>query len=116
MLFRSGNLGAGKTTTIQYICKLLGYDGDVTSPTYSIINEYIVDDNLHIFHMDLYRLTHIHEVYEIGIEEYLYADKAYCLIEWPQLIEEIIDVPYYKCNILVLQDGSRSLTIEKIEP
>jgi tRNA threonylcarbamoyladenosine biosynthesis protein TsaE len=110
-----GNLGAGKTTTIQHICQQLGYDGEVISPTYSIINEYKVNDKLTIFHMDLYRLTTIEEAYEIGIEEYLYNENAYCLIEWPQIIEEIIDIPYYLCRIEVLGDGRRQLELELVE-
>ncbi len=108
----SGRLGAGKTTTIQSICKQLGYKGDVSSPTYAIVNEYKAD-NYKIYHMDLYRVKDIEEAYEIGITEYLYDDAAYILIEWPQLIQDHFDVRRYDIiiNKVEIESQIREITV-----
>ncbi|MEN0050273.1 MAG: tRNA (adenosine(37)-N6)-threonylcarbamoyltransferase complex ATPase subunit type 1 TsaE, partial [Bacteroidota bacterium] len=81
----TGEMGAGKTTLIQQICQQLGVQEAVTSPTFSIVNEYTNAQEDLIFHIDLYRLKSEEEAINIGIEEYL--DQAdYCFIEWPQII------------------------------
>ena len=84
----TGEIGAGKTTLIQALCRLLGVSEPVTSPTFSLVNEYHrVDPETglegSVFHLDLYRLESIEEALDIGIEEYLDGE-AYCLIEWPE--------------------------------
>jgi len=85
ILLLKGNLGAGKTTFSQFLLKNLGSEDEVSSPTYSIVNEYNSPRGK-IFHFDLYRLKNIEEVYDIGIEEYL--DNSYlCIIEWPEVYE-----------------------------
>lgn len=85
ILLLKGNLGAGKTTFTQFLLKNLGSEDEVSSPTYSIVNEYNSPKGK-IFHFDLYRLKNIEEVYDIGIEEYL--DNSYlCIIEWPEVYE-----------------------------
>ncbi|MBK9737366.1 MAG: tRNA (adenosine(37)-N6)-threonylcarbamoyltransferase complex ATPase subunit type 1 TsaE [Saprospiraceae bacterium] len=104
-----GNLGAGKTTLIKSICKCLGYQHEVTSPTYSLINHYSVL-NANIFHMDLYRLTDVEEALEIGIEEYLHSGH-YCLIEWPQLIIPLIEDLFYIVNISVDENQDRKIEV-----
>lgn len=106
-----GNLGAGKTTLIKTLCQQLGYKGDVTSPTFSLVNHYKTSD-IDIYHMDLYRLKDEEEALEIGIEEYLYSG-AYCFIEWPQVVIPILDEPYYKVQIEVLENLIRKINIEK---
>jgi tRNA threonylcarbamoyladenosine biosynthesis protein TsaE len=68
-----GEMGAGKTTFIQAICKEMGVEGAVQSPTFSIVNEYITTDNKIIYHFDCYRLESVEEALDIGIEEYLYS-------------------------------------------
>lgn len=77
-------LGSGKTTFIKSLCRTLGVADAISSPTYSIVNEYAGEDGRRIFHFDLYRLKSIDELYDIGFEEYLSAD-ALLLIEWPGL-------------------------------
>lgn len=104
-----GNLGAGKTTLIKSICKGLGYQNEVTSPTYSLINHYSFQ-NINIFHMDLYRLTDVEEALEVGIEEYLHSGH-YCLIEWPQLVIPLIDVLFYIVNISVDENQNRNFEV-----
>ena len=106
-----GNLGAGKTTLIKTLCQQLGYKGDVTSPTFSLVNHYKTLE-IDIYHMDLYRLKDEEEVLEIGIEEYLYSG-AYCFIEWPQVVIPLLDESYYKVQIETLENLSRKIDIEK---
>ena len=106
-----GNLGAGKTTLIMTLCQQLGYKGDVTSPTFSLVNHYKTLE-IDIYHMDLYRLKDEEEALEIGIEEYLYSG-AYCFIEWPQVVIPLLDEPYYKVQIETLENLIRKINIEK---
>ena len=84
-----GEMGAGKTTLIKEICVLLGCNSHVTSPTFAIINEYLTTKNESIFHFDFYRLNKINEIIDIGFEEYI-DGKNYCLIEWPEMVEELL--------------------------
>ncbi|WP_312091043.1 tRNA (adenosine(37)-N6)-threonylcarbamoyltransferase complex ATPase subunit type 1 TsaE [Chryseobacterium sp.] len=98
ILLLKGNLGAGKTTFTQFLLKNLGSEDEVSSPTYSIVNEYNSPRGK-IFHFDLYRLKNIEEVYDIGIEEYL--DNSYlCIIEWPEVYEaELQDLNFHTMSI-----------------
>jgi tRNA threonylcarbamoyladenosine biosynthesis protein TsaE len=107
-----GELGAGKTTTIKACCQKLGYDGEVTSPTYAIINEYTADLS-RIYHMDLYRLNDLEEALDIGLEEYLYDETAYSMIEWPRLVQDHFDVDRYDILIsrVSLDSEARSISI-----
>ncbi|MBK8621021.1 MAG: tRNA (adenosine(37)-N6)-threonylcarbamoyltransferase complex ATPase subunit type 1 TsaE [Saprospiraceae bacterium] len=109
----SGNLGAGKTTLVQALCRHLGYSGNVSSPTFSIINEYGIE-NKTIYHMDLYRLEDIDEALEIGIEEYLYSG-SYCFIEWAEVIIPILPLPFVVIEINTENEQSRNMTVKKIE-
>ncbi|MEM6723375.1 MAG: tRNA (adenosine(37)-N6)-threonylcarbamoyltransferase complex ATPase subunit type 1 TsaE, partial [Bacteroidota bacterium] len=84
-----GDLGAGKTTLIQRICQQLNSTDNVSSPTFSLVNEYDYPDGM-IFHMDLYRLNSIEEALDIGIEGYLDSGH-YCFIEWPAVILPLLD-------------------------
>ena len=108
-----GEIGAGKTTLIQQICKHLGVSEGVTSPTFSLVNEYTFKekkDNSEqlIYHLDLYRLKNIDEAIDIGIEDYLY-NKYYCLIEWPELIEPLFPETIVKIKIELLDNSSRKI-------
>ena len=98
ILLLKGNLGAGKTTFSQQLVSALGSDDEVSSPTYSIVNEYN-SPNGKIFHFDLYRLKNIEEAYDFGIEEYL--DNAYlCIIEWPEIYEsELLPGEFHEMQI-----------------
>ncbi|MFL9833193.1 tRNA (adenosine(37)-N6)-threonylcarbamoyltransferase complex ATPase subunit type 1 TsaE [Chryseobacterium terrae] len=98
ILLLKGNLGAGKTTFSQFLLKNLGSNDEVSSPTYSIVNEYNSPKGK-IFHFDLYRLKNIDEVYDIGIEEYL--DNAFlCIIEWPEVYEDdLYGLNYHSMSI-----------------
>ncbi|MDB2471280.1 tRNA (adenosine(37)-N6)-threonylcarbamoyltransferase complex ATPase subunit type 1 TsaE [Flavobacteriaceae bacterium] len=107
-----GDMGVGKTTLIKALVSELG-GGQVSSPTFSIVNEYAIKNGL-VYHFDFYRINEIHEVYDIGIEDYL-DSKQWIFIEWPEKIREILplksDISYIKLN----KNGSRTLNIEPFE-
>jgi len=105
-----GDLGAGKTTFIKALCNELNVVDIVTSPTFSLINEYQSDDLSPVYHMDFYRIRNVDEAYDIGVEDYFY-DNGFCLIEWPEKIEEILPVDIVYVQISVLDDNSRVLKI-----
>jgi len=100
-----GEMGAGKTTLIKELLSLMSVVDNVSSPTFSIINEYSTDKNEIIYHMDLYRIEDISELDNIGFFEYLESGKT-CLIEWGEMIEEMIDSQYNKFTIAI-EDNSR---------
>lgn len=89
ILLLKGNLGAGKTTFSQFLLKELGSSDEISSPTYSIVNEYDTPKGK-IFHFDLYRLKSVEEAYDFGIEEYL--DNGYLsIIEWPEIYTDELE-------------------------
>ena len=105
-----GNLGAGKTTLIKAFCQSLGYNGQVQSPTFSLVNTYDTENGI-LYHMDLYRLKSYEELQEAGIEEHLYSGD-YCFIEWPQLIETRLDLNFCQLLLSVNQDMTRNIEIK----
>lgn len=86
----TGDLGAGKTTLISMICKELGSVDDVSSPTYSLVNEYKTSKGETIYHIDCYRINSIEEAIDAGIEDVMYSD-AFCFIEWPSKIKTLLE-------------------------
>jgi tRNA threonylcarbamoyladenosine biosynthesis protein TsaE len=102
-----GDMGVGKTTLIKAIVKALGGKDKVSSPTFSLVNEYEVTNDT-VYHFDLYRIEDEVEVFDIGIEDYLYSGH-WVFIEWPDIIAEnlpiVADISYIKMN----KDGSRTL-------
>ena len=103
-----GKMGAGKTTFIKAICEALGVDDVITSPTFAIVNEYTAEDGP-VYHFDFYRIKKLEEVYDMGFEDYFYSG-ALCLIEWPELIEEVLPEDAVKVNITENTDGSRTVS------
>jgi tRNA threonylcarbamoyladenosine biosynthesis protein TsaE len=93
-----GRMGAGKTTFIKAICHQLGVTDIVNSPTFSIVNEYSAPEGRSIFHFDLYRLKSTNELLDIGYEEYFYSS-SYCLLEWPEKIEDLLPDECIRVNI-----------------
>ena len=108
-----GKMGAGKTTFIQAICKELGSEDNVTSPTFALINEYNTEDLESIFHFDFYRIKDIEEAYDLGYEDYLYSG-SYCLIEWPEMIESLLPEKMVEVKIEVQDDDSRVISAQEI--
>ncbi|WP_230401547.1 tRNA (adenosine(37)-N6)-threonylcarbamoyltransferase complex ATPase subunit type 1 TsaE [Hanstruepera ponticola] len=105
-----GNMGTGKTTLIKALIEALGSDDDVSSPTYSIVNEYSLSDNV-IYHFDLYRLKSIEEAYDFGIEDYLQTE-GWLFIEWPELIKNHLDVEYNIIELSISEQNKRILTLK----
>ena len=95
IILLSGEVGAGKTTLIKEILKLLKVNGNVNSPTFSIINEHITENNNIIYHIDLYRIKNIDELHSIGFFEYIESNNL-CFIEWGDMIEKGIRDSYNK--------------------
>lgn len=106
-------MGAGKTTFINALCRELGVDSDPTaSPTFALVNEYRSDSTAElIYHFDLYRLQNLEEALDMGIEDYLDCG-ALCLIEWPEVIDPILPDDTIDVNIRVSTDGSRTLVFD----
>lgn len=106
-----GDMGAGKTTFINQLCKELGVDDDDTSsPSFSIINEYRSSTTAElIYHFDLYRIEDIDEAFDIGIEDY-FDSGALCLIEWPERIEQLLPDDTVVVNIKVNDDNTRVIS------
>ena len=108
----TGEIGAGKTTFIQRICQALGVKDKITSPTFSLINEYVFTPEEGtsglIHHIDLYRLKSLDEAIDIGIEDYLYDDN-YCFIEWPQVIEPLWPEQVVEINLEIIDNSKRKI-------
>ncbi len=105
-----GEMGAGKTTIIRYICKALGSTDIATSPTFTIVNEYKVPGGDSIYHIDLYRIRKLAEIFDFGIEEYL-SGRSYCFIEWPEIAEDILPADAVKVRISVDNNERRFMEI-----
>ncbi len=107
-----GDLGAGKTTLIKNMCNLLGVIDNVSSPTFSIVNEYESGEELKVFHFDFYRLESEEEAFDLGIEDYFYSGNL-CLIEWPSKIESLLPEKRLEIHISIAGEG-REFIINKM--
>ncbi len=106
-----GSMGAGKTTIIRAICKVLGAGDIVTSPTFTMVNEYRTNKNETIYHIDFYRIKKIDEVFDFGIEEY-FSSGSYCFMEWPELIGGILPPETIKIKITIGERDQRIIDID----
>lgn len=103
-----GTMGAGKTTFIKAICKVLGVPDTVNSPTFTIINEYRTKEGKSIYHFDFYRIDKIEEAYDIGFDEFI--ENGYLsLIEWPEKIETLLPDNTLRVQINVLENEVREI-------
>ena len=105
-----GKMGAGKTTFIKAVCHKLGAVDVVNSPSFALINEYHSDSGGIIYHIDLYRIKNIEELYDIGYEDYFYGNE-YLFIEWPELAENILPEDIVRVRIEEIQNGERQISI-----
>lgn len=104
-----GDLGAGKTAFVQGFAKSLGIESHITSPTFTIVNEY--EGRLPLYHFDVYRISDPDEMYEIGYDEYINSNGV-CIVEWAELIEDLFPDEYYK--ITILKDAEKGYAYRKI--
>lgn len=105
-----GSMGAGKTTLIKSICLKLGAVDTVTSPTFTLVNEYATRHNDLIYHFDFFRIKTGDEVYDFGFEEYMESGRM-CFMEWPEKIESLLPEETVKVYISVNPDNSRTVDI-----
>ena len=101
-----GQMGSGKTTFIKALCHEMGVADTVTSPTFTLVNEYRRPGNPNVYHFDFYRIKKLTEVLDFGIEEY-FDSGAPCFMEWPELIEPLLPEETLRLSITVAPDGSR---------
>ena len=105
-----GEMGSGKTTLIKEVCKILGVEDVMSSPTFSIVNEYQTTDLNTIYHFDFYRIKNETEAIEIGTEEYFYSGNP-CFVEWPEKIPTLIPMPHAEVTIQVETNTKRTIAI-----
>ena len=106
-----GDFGAGKTSFITALCKVLGVIETVTSPTYSIIQEYKTRDNKTIFHIDLYRIKSKEEAMDAGVED-CFLSNDICMVEWPEKAPDIFPDNTIYSDIEIISDTKRKLIIK----
>jgi tRNA threonylcarbamoyladenosine biosynthesis protein TsaE len=106
-----GEMGAGKTTLIKEICRQLGSQDNVTSPTFALMNEYRTDSEQKIFHFDFYRIDSIAEVFDMGYEDFFYSGNL-CLVEWPEKIKQLLPQNCLSVYITV-ENNLRTITVLK---
>jgi tRNA threonylcarbamoyladenosine biosynthesis protein TsaE len=104
-----GDMGAGKTTLINAICMVLKVQDSTSSPTYSLVNEYLTRGGETVYHFDFYRVKNEHEALDIGVEEY-FSSGNYCFIEWPEKIKNLLPQNAVEVHIGV-QEGKRIFSV-----
>ena len=106
----NGKMGAGKTTLIKEIVKQLGVKDIANSPTFSLVNEYISENNETIYHFDFYRIENEEEVYDIGIEDYFNVN-AWCFIEWGEKVENLLPLEIVTLTITINDNLQRTIEL-----
>ncbi len=104
-----GEMGTGKTTLIKEICRYLGVVGDMTSPTFAIVNEYWTEEGEPLYHFDFYRIDEPDDATRIGFQDYLYSGN-YCFIEWTEKVESLLNGEYTPVYIERVDDETRKFT------
>ena len=107
----NGKMGVGKTTLIKALARQLGVKDATSSPTFSLINEYLTRSGNFLYHFDVYRLNNETEAYDVGIDEYLYSGN-WCFIEWAEKIPNLIPNEHSIINIEELESGERNLILK----
>lgn len=106
-----GAMGVGKTTLIKALCKELGIKDVTSSPTFSLVNEYRNANDEIVYHFDFYRIENEEEALDIGVEDYFYSD-AWCLIEWPENIQNLLPLKSVEIHLTQLSDGRRNIQLK----
>jgi len=110
-LFFYGQMGVGKTTLIKEICNQLGVLDSISSPTFSLVNEYNTSNKSKVFHFDFYRIENEEEALDIGIEEY-FDTSHWCFVEWPENIENLLPLDVVQIHLSILDVGQRTIQIK----
>lgn len=109
VIYLQGELGAGKTTLVRGFLRALGYQGVIKSPTYALVETYAIKHHT-IHHFDFYRVKSLNEVENLGLRDYFTRDSI-CLIEWPEVVKELLPKPTLVCSIEVrIQQSGRYIT------
>ncbi|CAL2077300.1 tRNA (adenosine(37)-N6)-threonylcarbamoyltransferase complex ATPase subunit type 1 TsaE [Tenacibaculum sp. 190524A05c] len=111
ILLFNGEMGVGKTTLIKEICSILGVQDTISSPTFSLVNEYVTDKNETVYHFDFYRIKDEEEALDMGIEDYFYNDN-WCLVEWPQNIKNLLPLNSVNIHIELNSDNQRNIQLK----
>jgi tRNA threonylcarbamoyladenosine biosynthesis protein TsaE len=106
-----GQMGVGKTTLIKEICKQLDVLDTISSPTFSLVNEYETSNSERVFHFDFYRISNEEEALDMGIEEY-FDNNCWCLIEWPENIENLVPLDAVQIHLTILDDEKRNIQLK----
>lgn len=106
-----GDMGVGKTTLIKEIVKQLGVNDNVSSPTFSLVNEYHTTSGERIYHFDFYRINKEEEALDMGIEEYFYSNN-WCLVEWPNKVENLVPLNAVSITITSNKNQLRTITLK----
>jgi len=106
-----GEMGTGKTTLIKEIVKQLGVKDVANSPTFALVNEYLSEKGETIYHFDFYRIENEEEVFDIGIEEYLFNNN-WCFIEWPEKVENLLPLESVEIYLSLNEDSTRTIQIK----
>ncbi len=106
-----GEMGVGKTTLIKEICKQLSVTDTISSPTFSLVNEYETSKSEKVFHFDFYRIEEEEEALDMGIEDYFY-NNDWCLVEWPQNIKNLLPLDAVEIHLSILEDGKRNIQLK----
>lgn len=106
-----GEMGSGKTTLIKELAKQLGVEDVTSSPTFSLVNEYHSKNGEILYHFDFYRIENEEEAYDMGIEEYL-DSKAWCFIEWPENVENLLPLESVVIKLTINPDNTRTIQID----
>jgi len=105
-----GEMGVGKTTLIKEICKQLGVTDSISSPSFSLVNEYQALGKEKVFHFDFYRIEDEEEALDIGVEDY-FDSNCWCLIEWPKNIENLLPLDAVNIHLSILENGQRNIQL-----
>jgi len=110
ILLFHGPMGSGKTTLIKEIASQLGVKDVTSSPTFSLVNEYRSKDDEIVYHFDFYRIEDEEEAYDMGIEEY-FDSEAWCFVEWPEKVQNVLPLESVVINLSINKDNSRTIEI-----
>jgi tRNA threonylcarbamoyladenosine biosynthesis protein TsaE len=107
-----GEMGAGKTTFVSQLCQSIGVKDEISSPTFALVNEYVLSDENKIFHLDLYRIIDENELLDLGFEDILEQHAKHIIIEWPQVAANLLPEKYVLLKFEKLGEGVRKIKIK----